>query len=147
MSIVIGIDPGTNTGIAIWNLESKAFELIQTMPIHKAMYFVDISKLDLKAVIIEDARLRKFFGGKDMTAQAQGAGSIKRDCSIWEDYLTDLEIPFIMRHPENTKMSENVFKKITGWDKRTSNHARDAAMIVFGLTENNIRLKLMKTKK
>ena len=147
MSIVIGIDPGTNTGFAVWNLKDKAFELITTYSIHRALEMVSNSKLELIAVIIEDARLRKFFGGKDMSAQAQGAGSIKRDCSIWEDFLTEYEIPFILKAPQNTKVPEAVFKKMTGWDKRTSNHARDAAMLVFGLTENNIRLKLMKIKK
>ena len=147
MSIVIGIDPGTNTGLAVWDLEGKRFNCIETYSIHRAMEFVRHNSVGTKAVIIEDARLRKFFGGKDMSAQAQGAGSIKRDCSIWEDFLTEYEIPFILKAPQNTKVPEAVFKKMTGWDKRTSNHARDAAMLVFGLTENNIRLKLMKIKK
>jgi hypothetical protein len=31
-----------------------------------------------------------------------------------------------------TKLDPDFFKALTGWKKRTSEHARDAAMIVFG---------------
>jgi hypothetical protein len=85
-------------------------------------------------VRFEDARTRKFFKGENVAAKQQGAGSIKRDCKIWEDYLTDHNIPY--DHPTagktKTKYDQNHFEKLTGWKQRTSNHARDAAMLVFG---------------
>ncbi len=64
----------------------------------------------------------------------QGAGSVKRDCKIWEDFLTDLDIPFEMVAPRKgmTKYSAAAFKKLTGYEGKTSEHARDAAMLVFG---------------
>ena len=42
-----------------------------------------------KNIIVEDADLSKEnFKGENMAAKQQGAGSIKRDAKIWEDYLT-----------------------------------------------------------
>ena len=62
------------------------------------------------------------------------AGAAKRDAKIWEEYLSDLAIPFERRKPEpgRTKWSEDYWKRITGYTGRTSNHARDAALLVFG---------------
>lgn len=64
----------------------------------------------------------------------QGAGSIKRDCKIWEDFLRDKGIPFKLIAPKNntTKLSAPAFKSITGYTGRTCEHSRDAAMMVYG---------------
>lgn len=64
----------------------------------------------------------------------QGAGSVKRDASIWEEFCTDYEIPFRALPPikGGTKLQPDYFKALTGWKGKTSEHARDAAMIVFG---------------
>lgn len=64
----------------------------------------------------------------------QGVGSVKRDASIWEDYLKDLGVSFEMVAPKRnvTKLKQETFKRYTGWDKRTNEHGRDAAMLVFG---------------
>ena len=73
----------------------------------------------------------------------QGAGSVKRDSQIWEDFLSDNGIRFEMRAPKNntTKLSADVFKALTKWPKRTNSHERDAAMLVFGETTLHLDLK------
>ena len=134
--IYIGIDPGTHTGVAVWDSKEGKFLSLETMPIHRAMDLVRMARDDNEAiqVIFEDARLRTWFGKGNVSAKAQGAGSVKRDCSIWEDFLTDLEIPFLTTKPGNvaTKVTPSWFRKLTGWEGRCSEHARDAAMLVFG---------------
>ena len=86
----------------------------------------------------EDARLRKWFpkerDNSEYRGRLMGAGAAKRDAKIWEEYLSDLAIPFERRKPEpgRTKWSEDYWKRITGYAGRTSNHARDAAILVFG---------------
>lgn len=130
----IGIDSGTNTGIAIWNSNNKCFVCIETLKIHEAMQMVvDHSQLHNVSVRVEDARLRKWFG-KSGREQLQGAGSIKRDAVIWEDFLKDLGIKYEMVAPKNntTKLTSEQFKRLSKWDKRTSEHSRDAAMLVIG---------------
>jgi hypothetical protein len=135
--IYIGIDPGTHTGVAVWDSKEGRFLSLETMPIHIALTRVlaiaERHRDDVQ-VIFEDARLRTWFGKGNVSAKAQGAGSVKRDCSIWEDFLTDMEIPFVTTKPGNvaTKVTPSWFRKLTGWEGRCSEHARDAAMLVFG---------------
>lgn len=130
---VIGIDPGTKTGIACWNRENKKFQFIKSMDILNAINLVsEMNKSDTIFVRIENPNKRKWFG-KSGRERLQGAGSIKRDYAIWEGFLKKEGIPFEGYAPKDsiTKMNSEMFQKITGWKDRTSEHARDAAMAVF----------------
>lgn len=136
---LIGIDPGVNTGVAIW--DGKKLLKVQSMVIHQAMNIVmkvEMNNPNKILVRLEDARKRNWFG-ESGREQLQGAGSIKRDCKIWEDFLTDNKIPFELVAPKNskTKIDANVFAKITGWKESTNEHARDAAMLVYGYNCKN----------
>jgi hypothetical protein len=84
-------------------------------------------------VRLEDARKRTWFGKADRE-QLQGAGSIKRDCQIWEEFFVYHGIAYELVAPKNnkTKLNSEAFLKITGWKDETSVHGRDAAMLVFG---------------
>ena len=129
---IIGIDPGAHTGIAVWDRGKKELVFIKTMMIHQAMKFIlEYSTEDI-LVRFEDARLRNWFGtaGRE---QLQGAGSIKRDCTIWEDFLKENGILYEAIPPRNncTKLSSIQFKKITGYSEKTNEHGRDAAMLVY----------------
>ena len=131
--LCIGIDPGVNTGIAVYDMETKGIISVNTVDIHIAMNRISGNKELIKLVRFEDARLRKYItGGRE---KLQGAGSIKRDCKIWEDYLTWLGIPFQMVAPKDnrTKLKADRFEVITGYLHSTNEHGRDAAMLVYGL--------------
>lgn len=129
--IYIGIDPGVKTGICV--MEDGAIVYIDTMGIIEAIGIVHhYDKKDVITLVIEDARQRKWFnGGRE---RLQGVGSVKRDCQIWEEYCNGYGINLIKVAPKNnkTKLTPEAFEKITGYTKRTSNHARDAAMLVWG---------------
>jgi len=127
---VVGIDPGTHTGVAIWRLKEKCFERIVTMSIVDAMHMLFDGYFPL---VIEDARTRS---GSD--AAKMGAGSIRRDCAIWQEFADSYGYPIWWRNTprgrnHTTKLSAEKFKALTGWNERTSNHARDAAMLVWGM--------------
>ena len=131
----IGIDTGVNTGFAVWNIAKKQFDEVSTYMIHEAMSKIK-QAVDFDPeifVMVEDARKRKWFGNAGRE-QLQGAGSVKRDAKIWEDFLTDMKIDFEMVAPKNnkTKMDAEFFKKATGWAGKTNEHSRDAAMLVMG---------------
>ena len=134
--IYIGIDPGTHTGIAVWSHKEQRFFMLGTKTMYEAtediINLVNKHGRDNIFVRFEDARKRNWFG-KAGREQLQGAGSIKRDCSLWEEFLTAKNIPFATVAPKanSTKMKPEAFAKYTGWTKRTSEHARDAAMLVF----------------
>lgn len=135
--IIIGIDTGKHTGIAVWNSEEKKFVEIKTMMLHQALQLVithcKVWGRENVQILFEDARQRKWFGSAS-NAKMQGAGSVKRDAVIWEDFCTDYKIPFRALPPAKgaTKWSPELFKSVTGWNGKTSEHARDAAMMVFG---------------
>ncbi|WP_129714650.1 hypothetical protein [Pedobacter sp. SYP-B3415] len=131
--IIIGIDPGVNTGVAIYNKSTKQLEEVRTCLLHEAFELVISYRSLITMVRVEDARQRKWFGAR-AEAKQQGAGSVKRDCGAWEDFLVAKEIPheFIAPVKGTTKVTAAYFAKLTGWIKKTSNHARDAAMLVWG---------------
>lgn len=138
--LYVGIDTGTHTGFAVW--DGKRFLEIDTIPIHVALLRVRdyAERHGNVTVYFEDARLRKWYGtrtAKEDRNKLQGAGSVKRDCTVWEDALTDWGIPFVKVAPKNniTKMTADYFRRITGWTERTSEHSRDAAMLVWGRYE------------
>ena len=142
--ICIGIDPGTHTGVAVWDSREGKFLSLETMPIHRAleevlawrdgMWYKDKYIHEKVEVVFEDARQRTWYGKGDTNAKAQGAGSVKRDCSIWEDFCKDYGIPYWAKPPVKgaTKVSADYFKMVSNWQGRTSEHSRDAAMLVIG---------------
>ena len=134
MGLLIGIDTGVNTGLGVWDKERRAIVEIATLSITKAMDRVReyASEGDIK-LFIEDARLRSWFGNSGRE-KLQGAGSVKRDAKIWEDFCNEQAIPFELVAPRNnaTKMSRAQFEIVTGWEQKTTEHSRDAMLLVFG---------------
>ncbi|MBR1690590.1 MAG: hypothetical protein IJ713_07435 [Oscillibacter sp.] len=138
--IHIGIDTGRHTGFAVW--DGTRFVELDTKSISAAIletlrYAANFGRENV-TVYIEDARLRTWIPREKSLAEfkgrAQGAGSVKRDASIWEDFCAEEEIRLVKVPPKynTTKLSSEAFARITGYKGRTSEHARDAAMLVFG---------------
>lgn len=139
---IIGIDPGTHTGIADWDASTQRFTQIITLPVHRALAYVleAIHTSPRPPVIFEDARQRTWFGHNVGRERLQGAGAAKRDATIWADFLEDHEVPHIARKPGagSTGWNAEKFRHITKWEGRTSEHARDAGVLVYGLTAGEI---------
>lgn len=144
--VLIGIDTGVNTGFAVAFDQGKGGQLheVESLTITQAMSKVleiaaDNGKVNLM-LFIEDARLRTWFGRIDSEQKKHGAGvregigSVKRDAQIWEQWCIEQDLKYKMIHPaaNKTKTDAKYFLKLTGWAKRTNEHARDAAMLVFG---------------
>lgn len=130
----IGIDPGTVTGVAVW--DGPRLTQLTSLPIHDALIMVR-SMTGKVTVVFEDARLRRWYWtatAKQDRDRLMGAGSVRRDCAIWEDALTAWGIPWQNVAPKDnmTKLSAEAFRAITGWTGRTNEHMRDAAMLVYG---------------
>ncbi|MDS7933621.1 hypothetical protein RMB03_20645 [Acinetobacter sp. V91_7] len=144
--VLIGIDTGVNTGFAVAIDQGNGGQLQDvdshtiTLAMSKVLELVEIhSKQNIK-LFIEDARKRTWFGNADARQAKSGAGvregigSVKRDAQIWEDWCKEQGLKYQMIHPaaNKTKTDAKYFLKLTGWAKRTNEHARDAAMLVFG---------------
>jgi hypothetical protein len=137
--IIIGIDPGKNTGVAM--ARNGRLEECTSMAIHDAMEYV-INWRNQPAghellVRFEDARQRKWFGDKGGEAK-QGAGSIKRDCTIWQDFLIAKCIAYDAVAPKAgaTKWPANWLATAYGWTSRTNEHGRDAAVLAMVIMRN-----------
>ena len=136
-SMIVGIDPGVKTGFAVWSRAEQRLTAVETLGITQAMTRIrEMADAEtLHSVRFEDARLRTWFGARGREA-LQGAGSIKRDCSIWQEFLQGLVgVPFLPVSPQakGAKLDAAAFKRLTSWQGRTSEHGRDAAMLVWGI--------------
>jgi hypothetical protein len=148
----IGIDTGVNTGIAIYDRVEKKFIIVGSDMIHVIFDFIkqifsEGMQIHDTLFVIEDARQVKFNTDK---SKAQGAGSVKRDAKIWEDFLVNNGLNYLMVRPRKsiTKLCAIHFNKLTGWSERTNEHARDAGMLVWGAsyTPQHVLLEMEKLK-
>lgn len=140
--ILVGVDTGVKTGVGVWCTDAKKIlDVTSGTLIEMYHYINDLHALnpdwrvDKEVFLrIEDARKRKWFGS-DSRGKAQGAGSIKRDCAIWDEICQYHNWDYQMVHPIKgaTKLKSQQFKQITKWEGRTNEHSRDALMLVYGL--------------
>lgn len=150
-SVLIGLDPGVNTGIAVYIRKNKFLMVCDSNPIYGAIKFLESWKnteirnepmnngqIVRVCVFLEDARERKWIPRqKNIKAElgrAAGAGSVKRDSQILEEVCIDLNLDYIIVAPKNnkTKMKAEQFNRYTGWKSKSNSHGRDAAWLVFG---------------
>jgi hypothetical protein len=150
MKLVIGIDPGVKTGFAVKDIATNVYLRVDTLMIHEA--FDAVRELMREGtqlyLVIEDARLRKWYDDKGKSASARrgkamGAASVKRDCKAWEDFCEDYGLTYTMKAPREltTKEPLHIWTRRTGWKRRTSEHARDAASFISGLNARNLKLQ------
>jgi len=144
-NFIYGIDPGVNTGFAVYFREfddkiKKNRFYIESTSIHKAIISLDeflFKKHPSKVLVrIEDANTWKPFRGVPLSqsnAKLQGAGSVKRDVKIWIDFFEDYGIDYELVSLQSNlkKLSAIQFKKITGYTCKTNEHSRDAGMLVW----------------
>lgn len=133
--LIVGIDPGRQTGVALWDSTTKTLRDVLTLGILQAQQHVlTIKNLgNLRLIVMEDARLRTGYFGPNAKAKQQGAGSIKRDCSIWTEFgdMHQIALRCISPKHKGAKVDAAMFAKLTGWTGRTSEHSRDAAMVIL----------------
>lgn len=133
--LVVGIDPGKNTGIAIYNTYSKAFDEVYTAKFWDAVDL--IGGLDRTDTVVIELPSTKHVWHNDATnkraIQRTGVnvGSAIREAELLVEYVGRLELPCIIQRPQG-KVDAEKFKRITGWVGRTSQHSRDAGMLCYG---------------
>lgn len=144
--LIIGIDPGANTGLGVWSPHAKKFLFLKKLPFWSAIDKVtDLNEEYVIDVVIEDPTQNKpVFPNKlkdvDSVLQAmrmaQNIGSNKRDAQLWFDFFDYMKIPYRKRRPtrkSHTKLTAEAFNKITGWSGPSNEHSRDAGMLVYGM--------------
>ena len=153
--VIIGLDPGATTGVAVKDLGTGKFLDITSIRRYQVPEFIlDMGETYEIFVVLEDARLRKWFGRREQVLYGkfrsgtlrnpkeqaeflkyrEMAGHVKAACSIIEEFLRDHQIPYKLEKPRSgrTKMTREFVARLTGYTGRTNEHGRDAAMLVAG---------------
>lgn len=145
--IYVGIDPGVHTGVCAWDSKAKKIILIKTMDFWEVIDFFEgqahSDHENAFTVVIENSALNKptfVKSGGDTNLKMQkisrNVGSNQRESVLLIEGIKRLgftvqEIRPTGKQGTKRKWSAEYFKKLTGISK-ASQHARDAAMLVFG---------------
>ncbi len=138
--VLIGIDPGVNTGIAV---KHKEGELVLTT----VTFWETIIELNANTVkgrkllvVIEDPNLnRPTFAKKGVSAGeikkfgkvSQNVGMNKMMARLLIEYCELNKIPVQTVRPKTAKWTAEALKAYTGYVGKSSQHARDAAKLIF----------------
>ena len=134
MSTILGIDPGANTGVA--RIEDGQLVSLQTISPHEIERMLRAQAPD--RVVFEDSRLQSHTwtkaGGIAQAAKiARNVGEIDAWCRLITAVCGELGIPAhgISPKSKGAKIKEAAFIEATGWQGRSNQHERDAAMVAW----------------
>jgi len=154
--LYIGIDGGRDTGLACWNSAQKKYMEIKTTDFWGAIERIEywnqyclLNACELYIIIENPAgnspvfKLESVYGSTNGTHHAKlsacafvasSVGSVKRESELIIEYCNIHKITYRAVIPGKrslTKMDAKKFEQYTGVSSRTSQHGRDAAMLVF----------------
>ena len=134
MSIIMGIDPGTHTGIAIY----RAGALADLQTIEPFQLVEVIETVDPDRVVFEDSRLQSHTWSRKLSAAAQlkvarDVGQIDAWCRLIVATCERLGIPAhgVSPKAKGAKLDAEAFQRLTGWAGRSNEHTRDAAALAW----------------
>ena len=130
--MIIGIDPGANTGIAIF--QNGKLESLHTITPGRLEEFIRSAD----RVIFEDSRLQSHMWTTAMSrpvalSMARKVGQVDAWSCLITEICDGLGIPChgISPKGKGKKLDAKQFFLVTGWDGRSNQHERDSAMIAY----------------
>lgn len=145
IDIAIGIDPGVNTGYAVWDCKEQKFIELETLDFWDCYYTV-LARNKMSGpvlVVIEDpSQNSPVWHGKGQKINvrlniAQRVGSNKREAELLIEGFENEGILVRRVRPTQSKWNAKTFKNMTGYKGRTNEHKRDAGRLVFGMKPIN----------
>ncbi len=134
MSLILGIDPGANTGVATY-VDGLLTDLETVQP-HRIERL--IRGRQPVRVVFEDSRLQShtWTRGKSGAASAKMArnvGQVDAWCSLITAVCADLGVAAHGISPagKGAKLDAKRFAAVTGWNGPSNEHSRDAAMVAW----------------
>jgi len=134
----MGIDPGKITGLGfvkdgkVTNLMSVSFwdciDEIDKLVANNEPYLIVIEVPKTDHVWQPNAK-----SGNFAKSIAVDVGRVINQGELIAEYCKRKPINYITKHPQG-KVGAELFKKVTGWDKQSNTHTRDAAMLAFNVT-------------
>ncbi|MEJ8294137.1 hypothetical protein WKI45_15005 [Delftia tsuruhatensis] len=134
MSVILGMDPGANTGVAVF-VDGQLVELLTIPPHHIER---TLAARMPSRVVFEDSRLQSHTWTRAKTQaasqkMARNVGQVDARCADITSHCADLGIPAhgISPAAKGGKLDAQRFGAVTGWTGRSNEHERDAAMVVW----------------
>lgn len=151
----LGVDPGLNTGVALWDARGSRFLYVRAVSFWDATELIYSEYVRLKSfcpgdmqVVIENPKAistmyakHDEYQGRVRTKIAQSVGSNKRDAELLMEFCERKSIPYQAVMPSKgtgSKEKASVFKRLTKFEGSTNQHGRDAGMLVFGMRPRQI---------
>ena len=132
--VILGIDPGMNTGIAVFN--GGLLEALHTILPHQIENF--IRSCSPGRLVFEDSRLISHIyttNQKRAVAlnMARKVGQVDAWCNLITLICSDLKVPAHGISPlaKGAKLKAPAFARLTGWVERSNEHERDAATVAW----------------
>ena len=134
MSLILGMDPGVNTGVA--HFLDGALAKLETIGPHEIER--KLREAMPVRVVFEDSRLQShtWTRGKNAAANAKMArnvGQVDAWCRLITEICGELGIAAhgISPAAKGAKVEAEAFARITGWTGPSNEHTRDAAMVAW----------------
>ena len=136
---VVGLDPGRHTGHAVYHVAEDRLASVKTLDFWQVVE--DATHRDprhtLYVVERPDLNRPTFFHGQTSPRKrekiSRNVGANMREATLLIEHLKSRGFVVVEVRPSQTKWSADLFRQITGFAKRTSEHGRDAGRLCFGV--------------
>ena len=134
MSVILGIDPGIRTGVAVFHHGG----LTALLTIEPHMIPETLCLHGPNRVVFEDSRLTSpVFSARGSRAAAlkiaRNVGEVDAWCRLITLVCAEMQIPAHGISParKGAKLNSMQFRQQTGWEGKSNQHERDAAMVAW----------------
>lgn len=134
MSRIVGIDPGTHTGMAL----IIGGQLCELGTVHPLDIAEKLAQLSPSRVVFEDSRVTSHLFTTNKKAavaksMARKVGQVDMVCGLIVEACERLGIPAhgISPKGKGAKLKAEPFKELTGWVGSSNEHERDAATVAW----------------
>lgn len=134
--VVIGIDPGKQTGMA-WYRDGRLV-MMGTFTPDTVAGILGNQDVIPDLVVVEDSRLQTYFGRSGQNARGQAkiardVGRIDGQCADIQACCERLGLRLIRLSPKakGAKLNHAQFAAKTGWPHKSNPHTRDAACVAW----------------
>ena len=134
MKVLMGLDPGVHTGLAV----IQDGKLYQLQTIHPLDIPTMLAQWSPDRLVFEDSRLTSHLFTTNARAavaksMARKVGQVDMVCGLIVEACSRLGIPAhgISPKGKGAKLNAEHFKALTGWDGSSNEHQRDAAAVAW----------------
>lgn len=135
----VGIDPGINTGYAVYDAHLKEIVKMETTTFWSVFDLIETHYPFNTVIVIETPKKTRLYarqdgleGHRQREKVAANAGGNAREAELLADGLELSGYTVLRITPTRHKLDAKEFARITKITKQTNQHVRDAVMLVFG---------------